>query len=247
MDLFAIKRGDEVDRARRRARRGLSPARRSTSRSSCARAASATRTRNGTADSNETWVSLEGEASGGGASATPFFRSGVLDAAGRLDPAADMLSTLVIDHDGGHMDRRQPQDIHVPLFNNGIGPGAARVVHYRVKVPKDAKGAITLTAGVHYRKFSRDYTTFSLGAASPSLPVTTLAARRGDSPVAGPQPDAVRVTGRRGASQARQPRPAVAALERLRHRPLPPGRLQGRGARVDEGGRARAGQAGRPA
>ena len=21
------------------------------------------------------------------------------------------------------MDRRQPQDIHVPLYNNGIGPG----------------------------------------------------------------------------------------------------------------------------
>ncbi len=99
----------------------------------------------------------------------------MLDAAGRLDPAADTLSLLVIDHDGGHMDRRQPQDIHVPLYNNGIGPGAARVVHYRVRVPDDAKDAITLSAGVHYRKFSRDYTTFSLGASSPSLPVTTLA------------------------------------------------------------------------
>jgi hypothetical protein len=73
------------------------------------------------------------------------------------------------------MDRRQPQDIRVPLYNNGIGPGASRVVHYRVAVPRDAKGSITLTAGTHYRKFSRDYTTFSLGAAHPSLPVTTLA------------------------------------------------------------------------
>ncbi|MGE5276281.1 MAG: tetratricopeptide repeat protein [Acidobacteriota bacterium] len=125
---------------------------------------------NGTADSNETWVSLEGDAG-----TLPFFRSGVLDREGRLDPAADMLTTFVIDHEGNHMDRRQPQDIHVPLFNNGIGPGAARVVHYRLAVPRDAAGAITLSAGVHYRKFSRDYTTFSLGAAYPSLPVTTLA------------------------------------------------------------------------
>ena len=117
---------------------------------------------NGTADSNETWLSLEGEAG-----KAPFFRSGVLDAAGRLDPAADMLSLFVIDHDGGHMDRRQPQDIHVPLYNNAIGPGAARVVHYRMTVPRDAKGPITLSAGVHYRKFTRDYTTFSLGAAAP--------------------------------------------------------------------------------
>jgi Tfp pilus assembly protein PilF len=99
----------------------------------------------------------------------------VLDAAGRLDPAADMLSLLVIDHDGKHMDRRQPQDIHVPLYNNGIGPGAARVVHYRLRVPNDARGSITLSAGIHYRKFSRDYETFSLGASFPSLPVTTLA------------------------------------------------------------------------
>src|SRR6202171_1991127 len=126
---------------------------------------------NGTADANETWVSLEGSSG----AASPFFRSGVLEAAGRLDPAADMLSQIAIDHDGGHMDRRQPQDIHVPLYNNAIGPGAARVVHYRLRVPQDARDFVDLTAGVHYRKFSRDYTTFSLGAASPSLPVTTLA------------------------------------------------------------------------
>ena len=128
---------------------------------------------NGTADSNETWVSLEAEAGG-----RRFFASGVLGEDGRLDAAADRLSTLVIDENGGHMDRRQPQDIRVPLYNNGIGPGAARVVHYRLKVPEDAAGPVTLSAGTHYRKFSRDYTTFSLGAAHPSLPVTTLASDR---------------------------------------------------------------------
>jgi Flp pilus assembly protein TadD/drug/metabolite transporter superfamily protein YnfA len=129
---------------------------------------------NGTSDSNETWVSLEGKVadSGGG---RKFFESGALDADGRLDGGADRLWTLVIDQNGDHMDRRQPQDIRVPLYNNGIGPGAARVVHYRVRIPDDAKRAVTLSAGTHYRKFSRDYTTFSLGAAHPSLPVTTVA------------------------------------------------------------------------
>jgi tetratricopeptide (TPR) repeat protein len=125
---------------------------------------------NGTADSNETWVSLEAVSNGG-----KFFASGVLDETGRLDAGADRLGTLVIDENGEHMDRRQPQDIRVPLYNNGIGPGASRVVHYRITVPKDARGTIALSAGTHYRKFSRDYTTFSLGAAHPSLPVTTLA------------------------------------------------------------------------
>ena len=138
---------------------------------------------NGTADSNETWVSLRGES--GESEKAPFFDSGSIDAKGELDPAADMLTTFVIDHDGRHMDRRQPQDIHVPLYNNGIGPGAARVVHYRMQVPADAKGSIELSAGVHYRKFSRDYTTFSLGAAHPSLPVTTLASDTLALPIAG--------------------------------------------------------------
>ena len=125
---------------------------------------------NGTADSNETWVSLQGESAG-----RPFFESGVLDASGRLDPAADRLWAYAVDHEGEHMNRRQPQDIHTTLYSNQIGPGAARVVHYRMRVPPDARGAIELSAGVHYRKFTRDYTSFSLGAASPSLPVTTLA------------------------------------------------------------------------
>src|SRR6266540_2124887 len=135
---------------------------------------------NGTADSNETWVSLEGIDGG-----ENFFRSGVLDSQGRLDPAADRLWTYVVDHEGAHMDRRQPQDIHVNMYNNGIPPGAARVVHYRVRVPENARGSIELTAGVHYRKFTRDYTSFSLGGASPSLPVTTLASDTIDLPVRG--------------------------------------------------------------
>ncbi len=152
---------------------------------------------NGTADSNETWVSLEarnGE--------EKFFRSGVLDGAGRLDPAADMLTTFVINHDGKHMDRRQPQDIHAPLYNNGIGPGADRVVHYLVRVPDDARGEMRLSAGIHYRKFSRDYETFSLGASFPSLPVTTLASDTVVLPISSspsrPVPPSESQTGRQG-------------------------------------------------
>ncbi len=139
---------------------------------------------NGTADSNETWVSLEAQDRPG----REFFQSGTLDAAGRLDPAADMLTTFLIDHDGNHMDRRQPQDIHVPLYNNGIGPGADRVVHYRLHVPNDAAGSIEISAGVHYRKFSRDYETFALGPSVPSLPVTTLASDTVRLPVIAPSP-----------------------------------------------------------
>ncbi len=178
VDLFAIRRGDEIVTL------GETPPVLSPGETVGVEVVVRTRGvghpyTNGTADSNETWVSLEAEESG-----RKFFRSGVLDDSGRLDAGADSLATLVIDPSGDAMNRRQPQDIRVPLYNNGIGPGAARVVHYRVEVPADARGSITLTAGTHYRKFSRDYTTFALGAAHPSLPVTTLAADSVTLPVA---------------------------------------------------------------
>jgi len=155
---------------------------------------------NGTADSNETWVSLEG-----GAGQEKFFRSGVLDESGRLDPAADRLWAFLIEHGGGHMDRRQPQDIHTTLYSNQIGPGSARVVHYRVKVPENARDSIELTAGVHYRKFTRDYTTFSLGASHPSLPVTTLAR----DTVLLPLSDPLSLRERGGVRGAQSPQPSL--------------------------------------
>ncbi len=41
------------------------------------------------------------------------------------------------------------------------GPGAADTVHYLLKIPKDAKGPISLTAKLNHRKFSWYYTNFA--------------------------------------------------------------------------------------
>ena len=133
---------------------------------------------NGTSDSNETWVEFHADDG-----SRPLMASGTLDAAGRLDPAADKLAQLVIAHDGSAMDRRQPQDIHVPLFNNFIPPGAARAVHYRFTVPKDAKGSVTLSAALNYRKFSRDYSIFVGGENAPEIPITRISSDTVNLPV----------------------------------------------------------------
>ncbi|MFI5197228.1 MAG: multiheme c-type cytochrome [Thermoanaerobaculia bacterium] len=138
---------------------------------------------NGTSDSNETWVEFHADEG-----ARALMTSGTLDADKRLDPAADKVSQLVIAHDGSAMDRRQPQDIHVPLFNNFIPPGAARVVHYRLTVPRDAKGSVTLSAAFNYRKFSRDYSIFVGGPNAPELPVTKISSDSVTLPVA-PAPE----------------------------------------------------------
>ena len=178
IDLFGLKRGNEVI--------PLGPSLPSLRPGETVDVEVVVRTRtlghpytNGTADSNETWV--EFRADNGPRS---VMASGTLDAAGRLDPAADKLSQLVIAHDGTPVDRRQPQDIHVPLFNNFIPPGAARTVHYRFKVPADAKGEITLSAAANYRKFSRDYSIFVGGPDAPAIPITRISADAVKLPVA---------------------------------------------------------------
>ncbi len=135
---------------------------------------------NGTADSNETWVAFTGENAG-----KKLVESGSLGSDGRLDESADRLSQLVLDHAGQPMDRRQPSDIHTSLYNNGIGPGADRIVHYRLRVPKDARGSINLSAAVNYRKFSRDYSIFVGGPAAPVLPVVEISRDTVALPVAG--------------------------------------------------------------
>ena len=182
IDLFALKRGDEVV--------PLGPTLPSLRPGETVDLEVVIRTRtlghpytNGTADSNESWV--EFLAKNGDRS---LMESGTLDANRRLDPAASKLSQLVIAHDGTAMDRRQPQDIHVPLYNNAIGPGAARVVHYRFKVPADAKGSVTLSASANYRKFSRDYSIFVGGRDAVDLPVTRISSDAVTLPIA-PSPD----------------------------------------------------------
>lgn len=178
IDLFGLKRGNEVI--------PLGPSLPSLRPGETVDVEVVVRTRtlghpytNGTSDSNETWV--EFHAVNG---VRPVVASGTLDAAGRLDPAADKVAQLVIAHDGSAMDRRQPQDIHVPLFNNFIPPGAARTVHYRFTVPKDATGSVTLLAAFNYRKFSRDYSIFVGGPNAPEIPVTRISADSVTLPVA---------------------------------------------------------------
>ncbi|MGH9443732.1 MAG: multiheme c-type cytochrome [Thermoanaerobaculia bacterium] len=138
---------------------------------------------NGTADSNETWVAFSAKDD-----SRTLAESGTLGPDGRLDEAADRLSQLVLDHGGQPMDRRQPADIHASLYNNGIGPGTDRVVHYLLKVPRDATGAVTLSAAVDYRKFSRDYSIFAGGPNAPALPVTEISKDTVTLPVAATVP-----------------------------------------------------------
>ena len=218
-DIFAIRRGDRVPPIGPELPR-LVPERPSRSRSSSARASSGTSTptarRTPTKHGSRFPRKMPAESSP---------RAGTLGADGRLDLAADRLSQLVLDHAGQPMDRRQPPDIHTALYNNGIGPGADRLVRYALRVPKDARGTVRLSASVDYRKFSRDYSIFVGGPDAPTLPVVVISNDSVALPVgdATARPEVSRANDVAPAGRAQPDAPAgrgtdapLAALERLR-------------------------------
>ena len=126
----------------------------------------------GTADSNEAW--LYARASSGGA--TVGVTGGLDPDSGALDPWSRMFNAFVIDREGNRIDRRNPQDIFQPLYNNQIPPGAGDVTHLALAVPDDAAAPLEVEVEVRYRKFDTTYMRHVYGEARVNdLPVLVLA------------------------------------------------------------------------
>lgn len=113
----------------------------------------------GTVDSFDIWVELEGKDATG---KTVFWSGKVADdGKGPVDPGAHFYRSYLLDGDGNPINKRNAWAARSVLYVRLIPPGAADVAHYRVKIPKDAKGPITFTAKVNYRKFAHYYTQFA--------------------------------------------------------------------------------------
>ncbi len=69
----------------------------------------------------------------------------------------------MLDRHGKRIDRRNPQDIFVPLYNKQVPPGAGQVVHFGLEVPEALEGPVTLEVKLNYRKFDRTYLDFIYG------------------------------------------------------------------------------------
>ncbi len=136
----------------------------------------------GTADSNEVWVEVTATSGG-----RTLGRNGALNADREVDPWAHFLNVYMIDRQGRRIDRRNVQDIFVPLYDHQIPPGAAEVIHYRLQLPDDVREAVTIEVKVWYRKFTAAYTRQFLGEQfrQNDLPMTVLATDRLVLPVAG--------------------------------------------------------------
>jgi tetratricopeptide (TPR) repeat protein len=153
----------------------------------------------GTVDSNEVWMDVT-LTSGG----QVIGRSGAIGPEGHVDPYSHFVNVFMLDRDGNRIDRRNPQDIFVPLYNHQIPPGAGQVVHYGFRLPNDLREPVTIEVKLQYRKFDQAFADFFTRTAKPGdlpirghkpgepyrneLPVTTLAVDTVTFPVAGGPP-----------------------------------------------------------
>jgi tetratricopeptide (TPR) repeat protein len=130
----------------------------------------------GTADSNEIWVEVEVLHDG-----EVIARSGGIDpATGAVDPWSHFANTYMLDRNGGRIDRRNAEDIFVPLYDHQVPPGAADLLHYRLAVPSAMQGELEVRARLHYRKFDTRMMQLVLDEdfRRNDLPITTLATDR---------------------------------------------------------------------
>jgi tetratricopeptide (TPR) repeat protein len=77
-----------------------------------------------------------------------------------VDPWSHFVNVFLLDKDGNRIARRNPQDIFTPLYNNQIPPGAGQTVHYKLQVPEEVTGPITVNVKLQYRKFDQKYMDF---------------------------------------------------------------------------------------
>lgn len=113
----------------------------------------------GTVDAFNVWLELQAK----DATGRMLFWSGRVEDGGRgpVEKGAHFYRSFALDAEGNPIDKRNAWQARSVLYTRLIPPGAADTVHYRVQVPADAKGPITLTAKLNHRKFSRYYTEFS--------------------------------------------------------------------------------------
>jgi tetratricopeptide (TPR) repeat protein len=113
----------------------------------------------GTVDAFDVWLELQGKDAGG----RVIFWSGEVEDGGKgpVEPGAHFYRAFQIDGEGNMIDKRNAWQARSVLYVRLIPPGAADVAHFRVKIPKDAKGPLQFTAKLNYRKFSHYYTQFA--------------------------------------------------------------------------------------
>ncbi len=124
----------------------------------------------GTNDSNEPWVELKAKDQSG----ETVLASGLLDNFGRVDSTAHFFRAKLVGRASKLIGKRDIHNWVATIYANVIGPGTARTVHYRFRVPSGV--SITeLEATLNYRKFTQEYNEFVFeGKELPVQPIIAM-------------------------------------------------------------------------
>ncbi len=106
----------------------------------------------GTVDAFDCWLELQAR----DATGRVIYWSGKAADGGKgpVEPGAHFYRSLQLDAHGNVINKRNAWSTRAVMYAHLIPPGAADTAHFRLKVPRDVTGAITLTAKLNYRKFS---------------------------------------------------------------------------------------------
>jgi tetratricopeptide (TPR) repeat protein len=135
----------------------------------------------GTVDAFDVWLELKAE----DATGRILYWSGYVEDDGRgpLDAGAHRYRSLLVDAHGNEINKRNAWAARALVYARLIPPGAADVGRFRLAIPPDARGPITLAARMNHRKFSWYNTRFSFaGVRDPSSTGLSLSPHFDDGP-----------------------------------------------------------------
>jgi tetratricopeptide (TPR) repeat protein len=113
----------------------------------------------GTVDAYDVWLEFQARDANG----RVFAISGNVEEGGKgaVEPGAHFYKSYQLDGAGNPINKRNAWQTRSVLYVRLIPPGADDTVHFRMTVPKDAVGPITLEAKLNFRKFSHALTKFA--------------------------------------------------------------------------------------
>ncbi|MBL8215289.1 MAG: tetratricopeptide repeat protein, partial [Bryobacterales bacterium] len=140
----------------------------------------------GTVDAFDVWLELEGRDADG----QHVFWSGQVEQNGKgpVERGAHFYRSYQLDGEGNHIDKRNAFETRSTLYVRLIPPGAADTAHFRIDLPKNVKGPVSLNAKLNYRKFAWSYTQFAYAdqPTKPDVPIVTLAESKATLNIAKP-------------------------------------------------------------
>jgi|SRR5579872_4125974 len=106
-----------------------------------------------------------------------IYHSGYLKPDGSLDDGAHSFTSRLVDKDGRLLVRHEVWARRSIAYDATIAPGRSCLVRYEFRLPRDAKGPLSITASVNYRHFNQTFLNFVLGQSHTAYPVVEMASR----------------------------------------------------------------------